>query len=269
MAAQRARLLASGARSSVAVTVRPRLRSAPAGPNGQARTWGNSLITHGSPIRGRSGARTRTVTYCDRRLRVPASNSTEHPPTGPTAPALGPWFAGRPLLVTANDRDSGLYNGDTGVLVRDRDGLVAAFGDPTDPLLVRPHRLPAVEPVYAMTDTSSSVWAVDFQAACQTFTKDHHVQAVLGYQFTYDGGLEACLTKAGVPHFETGHTVTPSPHHPIGAKGIGESATVGSPPAVVNAVVDALAPFGVRHADMPLTPSRVWEAMQGRATPPI
>ena len=49
-----------------------------------------------------------------------------------------------------------------------------------------------------------------------------------------------------VPDWETGHTVTPSPHHPIGAKGIGESATVGSPPAVVNAVVDALAPFGVR-----------------------
>ena len=71
-------------------------------------------------------------------------------------------------------------------------------------------------------------------------------------------------TALEVPHLETGHTVTPSPHHPIGAKGIGESATVGSPPAVVNAVVDALAPFGVRHADMPLTPSRVWEAMQGR-----
>jgi carbon-monoxide dehydrogenase large subunit len=76
-------------------------------------------------------------------------------------------------------------------------------------------------------------------------------------------------TALEVPHWETGHTVTPSPHHPIGAKGIGESATVGSPPAVVNAVVDALKPFGVRHADMPLTPSRVWDAMQGRATPPI
>ena len=76
-------------------------------------------------------------------------------------------------------------------------------------------------------------------------------------------------TALEVPHLETGYTVTPSPHHPIGAKGIGESATVGSPPAVVNAVVDALAPFGVRHADMPLTPSRVWEAMQGRARPPI
>ncbi len=76
-------------------------------------------------------------------------------------------------------------------------------------------------------------------------------------------------TALEVPHWETGHTVTPSPHHPIGAKGIGESATVGSPPAVVNAVIDALKPYGVRHADMPLTPSRVWDAMQGHATPPI
>ncbi|MBM2621029.1 carbon-monoxide dehydrogenase large subunit [Actinoplanes sp. LDG1-06] len=76
-------------------------------------------------------------------------------------------------------------------------------------------------------------------------------------------------TSLEVPDWETGYTVTPSPHHPIGAKGVGESATVGSPPAIVNAVVDALQPFGVRHADMPLTPSRVWDAMRGRATPPI
>ncbi len=76
-------------------------------------------------------------------------------------------------------------------------------------------------------------------------------------------------TALEVPDWECGTTVTPSPHHPIGAKGVGESATVGSPPAVVNAVVDALAPYGVRHLDMPLTPSRVWEAMQGRATPPF
>ncbi|MEV6299938.1 aerobic carbon-monoxide dehydrogenase large subunit [Actinoplanes sp. NPDC051861] len=76
-------------------------------------------------------------------------------------------------------------------------------------------------------------------------------------------------TSLEVPDWETGFTVTPSPHHPIGAKGVGESATVGSPPAIVNAVVDALKPFGIRHADMPLTPSRVWDAMQGRATPPI
>lgn len=76
-------------------------------------------------------------------------------------------------------------------------------------------------------------------------------------------------TALEVPTWETGSTVTPSPHHPIGAKGIGESATVGSPSAVVNAVVDALKPYGIRHADMPLTPSRVWDAMQGNPTPPI
>ena len=76
-------------------------------------------------------------------------------------------------------------------------------------------------------------------------------------------------TAMEVPNWETGFTVTPSPHHPIGAKGIGESATVGSPPAIVNAIVDALSPLGVTHIDMPCTPARVWEAMQGRARPPV
>jgi carbon-monoxide dehydrogenase large subunit len=75
-------------------------------------------------------------------------------------------------------------------------------------------------------------------------------------------------TALETPDWETDFTVTPSPHHPIGAKGIGESATVGSPPTIVNAVCDALAPFGVRHMDMPCTPSRVWDAMQGMGGPP-
>jgi carbon-monoxide dehydrogenase large subunit len=63
------------------------------------------------------------------------------------------------------------------------------------------------------------------------------------------------------PSFELGETVTPSPHHPIGAKGVGESATVGSPAAYVNAVIDALAHTGVRNIDMPLTPDKVWQAL--------
>jgi aerobic carbon-monoxide dehydrogenase large subunit len=71
-------------------------------------------------------------------------------------------------------------------------------------------------------------------------------------------------TSVECPSWELGETVTPSPHHPIGAKGVGESATVGSPAAVVNAVIDALKPYGVRHADMPLTPPVVWRAIQGR-----
>jgi carbon-monoxide dehydrogenase large subunit len=71
-------------------------------------------------------------------------------------------------------------------------------------------------------------------------------------------------TSMECPSFELGATVTPSPHHPIGAKGVGESATVGSPAAVVNSVLDALAPLGVKHADMPLSPATVWRAIQGR-----
>jgi carbon-monoxide dehydrogenase large subunit len=71
-------------------------------------------------------------------------------------------------------------------------------------------------------------------------------------------------TSMECPSWELGETVTPSPHHPLGVKGVGESATVGSPAAVVNAVIDALAPYGVRHVDMPLTPAQVWLAMQGR-----
>jgi carbon-monoxide dehydrogenase large subunit len=71
-----------------------------------------------------------------------------------------------------------------------------------------------------------------------------------------------------VPDWELGETVTPSPHHPLGAKGVGESSNVGSPPAVINAVVDALEPFGVRHVDMPATPARVWEAIQNGTTEP-
>jgi carbon-monoxide dehydrogenase large subunit len=69
------------------------------------------------------------------------------------------------------------------------------------------------------------------------------------------------------PRFELLETCTPSPHHPIGAKGVGESATVGSPAAYVNAVIDALAHLGVRNIDMPLLPDRVWAAIESaRAT---
>jgi carbon-monoxide dehydrogenase large subunit len=76
-------------------------------------------------------------------------------------------------------------------------------------------------------------------------------------------------TAMEVPDWELGSTVTPSPHHPIGAKGVGESPNVGSPPAVVNAVIDALhESHGVTHLDMPMTPARVWAAMQGRPEPP-
>jgi len=79
--------------------------------------------------------------------------------------------------------------------------------------------------------------------------------------------MDYCVPRADdLPSFVTDQTVTPTPMNPLGAKGIGEAATIGSTPAVVNAVVDALRSFGVRHLDMPLRPERVWRAMQdGRA----
>ena len=69
-------------------------------------------------------------------------------------------------------------------------------------------------------------------------------------------------TAVETPKWETDKTCTPSPHHPIGAKGIGESATVGAPPAIANAVVDALWHLGVRHIDIPITAAKVWKILK-------
>jgi carbon-monoxide dehydrogenase large subunit len=65
-----------------------------------------------------------------------------------------------------------------------------------------------------------------------------------------------------LPEIEVLSTVTPSPHHPLGVKGIGEAGTIASTSTVYNAVIDALEPFGVRSIQMPLTPERVWRAIQ-------
>src|SRR3989440_1370810 len=69
-------------------------------------------------------------------------------------------------------------------------------------------------------------------------------------------------TAMETPAWETDKTVTPSPHHPLGSKGVGASATVGAPPAIVNAVVDALSHLGVTHIDIPITPPRLWRILQ-------
>ena len=70
------------------------------------------------------------------------------------------------------------------------------------------------------------------------------------------------MSAAEVPSFEVHSTETPSPLNPLGAKGIGEAATIGSTPAVQNAVIDALAHLGVRHIDLPCTPERVWQTVR-------
>lgn len=72
---------------------------------------------------------------------------------------------------------------------------------------------------------------------------------------------------AALPRLQLARTETPTPVNPLGLKGVGEAGTIGSTPAIVSAVVDALAPFGVTHLDMPLTPQKIWRVCQ--ANPPV
>ena len=99
------------------------------------------------------------------------------------------------------------------------------------------------------------------QALMEEVVYDAQGQLVTGSLMDY-----AVPHAEDLPLFTTDQTVTPTPFNPMGAKGIGEAATIGSTPAIVNAVVDALKPFGVRHLDMPLKGERVWSVLaQARA----
>jgi aerobic carbon-monoxide dehydrogenase large subunit len=77
--------------------------------------------------------------------------------------------------------------------------------------------------------------------------------------------MDYALPKADdLVSYETDRTETPSPVNPMGVKGAGETGTIASTAAVANAVMDALAPLGISHVDMPLTPARIWAAMQAK-----
>ncbi len=96
------------------------------------------------------------------------------------------------------------------------------------------------------------------QALWEQAVYDENGQLVTGELTDY------AIPKAHfMPLIESSHTETPSPVNPLGVKGVGEAGTIGCSPAVVNSVVDALSPFGVRHIDMPLTPEKIWSLMQG------
>jgi carbon-monoxide dehydrogenase large subunit len=100
------------------------------------------------------------------------------------------------------------------------------------------------------------------QALWEQAVYDDNGQLITGELMDY------ALPKASsMPWIETSHTVTPSPVNPLGVKGVGEAGTIGCSPAVVNSVVDALSPLGVRHIDMPMTPEKIWNLIQagGRA----
>ncbi len=95
------------------------------------------------------------------------------------------------------------------------------------------------------------------QALYESAVYDDNGQLVSGSLMDY-----AVPTAAMLPSYETARTVTPSPVNPLGVKGVGETGTIASTPAAVNAVLDALKPFGVKHLDMPLTAEKVWRAMR-------
>ena len=96
------------------------------------------------------------------------------------------------------------------------------------------------------------------QALTEEVVHDENGQVLSGTLMDY-----ALPTAELFPRFETANTVTTTPVNPLGAKGIGEAGTIAASPTIVNAVMDALAPFGVRHIDMPLKSEKLWRAMQG------
>ena len=101
------------------------------------------------------------------------------------------------------------------------------------------------------------------QAMLEETVYDEQGQLITGEFMDY-----AIPRASDLPWLETDHTVTPSPVNPMGVKGVGEAGTIGGTPALANAVADALAPFGVRHVDMPFKRERIWRLMQkpkGRA----
>src|SRR6185437_3017100 len=79
--------------------------------------------------------------------------------------------------------------------------------------------------------------------------------------------MDYCMPRADdLPNFKVATHATMCTHNPIGAKGVGEVGAIGSPPAVINAVIDALSPLGIHDIEMPATPQKVWRLIQGSST---
>jgi aerobic carbon-monoxide dehydrogenase large subunit len=116
---------------------------------------------------------------------------------------------------------------------------------------------PAINPMLIEGQIHGGLVHAIGQALYEQVVYDENGQLVTGTFVDY-----ALPTAAELPPFETDRTETPSPVNTLGVKGVGEAATIGCSPAVVNAVVDALKPLGVTFMDMPLTPMRVWNAIQ-------
>jgi carbon-monoxide dehydrogenase large subunit len=117
---------------------------------------------------------------------------------------------------------------------------------------------PQVNPMLVDGQVHGGVTHAIGQALYEQIVYDDQGQLLTGSFVDY--GLP---TAAELPSFETDRQETPSPVNSLGVKGVGEAGTIAASPAVLNAVVDALRPLGVTYIDMPLTPLRVWNAIQG------
>jgi aerobic carbon-monoxide dehydrogenase large subunit len=116
---------------------------------------------------------------------------------------------------------------------------------------------PAINPMLVDGQIHGGIVHAIGQALYEQVVYDEEGQLVTGTFVDY-----ALPTAAELPSFETDRTETPSPVNSLGVKGVGEAGTIAATPAVASAVLDALAPFGVKELDMPFTPMRVWEAIQ-------
>jgi carbon-monoxide dehydrogenase large subunit len=116
---------------------------------------------------------------------------------------------------------------------------------------------PVINPLIVAGQVHGGIAQGVGQALLEEVVYDEAGQLISGSFMDY-----AMPMAESMPHLEIGHTITPSPLNPLGLKGVGEAGTIGSVPAVANAVMDALAPLGIRHIDLPLTPHKVWQAIR-------
>ncbi|MER3420990.1 MAG: carbon monoxide dehydrogenase, partial [Chloroflexota bacterium] len=116
---------------------------------------------------------------------------------------------------------------------------------------------PVVNPLIVAGQLHGGIAQGVGQALLEEVVYDENGQLLTGTFLDY-----ALPTAETLPRIQLGHTVTPSPLTPLGLKGVGEAGTIGSVPAIANAVMDALAPLGIRHLDLPLTPHKVWRAIR-------
>jgi carbon-monoxide dehydrogenase large subunit len=120
---------------------------------------------------------------------------------------------------------------------------------------------PAINPMLIDGQVHGGIVHAIGQVLYERVYYDEHGQLVTNTFVDY-----AIPTAAELPLFETDRTETPSPVNSLGVKGVGEAGTIAATPAVTAAVVDALRPLGVEWIDMPLSPMRVWEAIQAASS---